>query len=469
MSHGKHGTMSLYTATCLVVANMVGTGVFTSLGFQLAGGLTPFVILVLWLVGGVCAFCGSVVYAELAAALPRSGGEYHFLTRIFHPSIGFLAGWAAVTAGFAAPVALAAMAFGKYMSHILEIMPDTADLSALAAAGQMTASLETPFIFASVAAVRFEALSKTVEHSAAGIALAVITIAMLASPRLRRWFQDFSTSLKLLTILAFLATGFLVPATGSALTPQAGDTMRMFSPEFATSLIYVMYAYAGWNASSYVSGEVRNPARNVPLSMAIGTVIVTLLYVALNAVFLRVAPVAELTGTLEVGLVAGTHALGATGGKWMAVLIAGGLLSTVGAMQWIGPRVLATMGEDSRALRPMSIVNASGIPIFATLAQTAIVILLLATGTFQKVLTYVQFTITLCSSLAVLGVFVLRRREPALPRPVRAWGYPITPAIFLAVNGWMIWHVLIKSPLESLAGLGTLVAGLLVFHFSERR
>jgi APA family basic amino acid/polyamine antiporter len=422
--------MSLYTATCLVVANMVGTGVFTSLGFQLAGGLTPFVILVLWLVGGVCAFCGSVAYAELAAALPRSGGEYHFLARIFHPSIGFLAGWVAVTAGFAAPVALAAMAFGRYVHEIHPALP------------------ETPMAFA---------------------ALALITVAMIGSVHLRRWFQDFSTSLKLLTIVAFLAAGFLAPAGGSALTPQAGDATRMFSPEFATSLIYVMFAYAGWNASSYVAGEVSNPSRNVPLSMGLGTVIVTVLYIALNAVFLRVAPVAELSGKIEVGLIAGTHALGATGGKWMALLIAGGLLSTVGAMQWIGPRVLATMGEDSRALRPFSLVNANGIPILATLAQTAIVILLLATGTFQKVLTYVQFTITLCSSLAVFGVFVLRRREPALPRPVRAWGYPVTPVIFLAVNGWMMWHVLLKSPLESLAGLGTLLAGLLIFHLTERR
>ena len=422
--------MSLFTATCLVVANMVGIGVFTSLGFQLAGGLTPFVILMLWLVGGVCAFCGSVAYAELAAALPRSGGEYHFLTRIFHPSVGFLAGWAAITAGFAAPVALAAMAFGKYIHGIQPTLR------------------EMPLAFA---------------------ALAAITLAMLASARLRQWFQDFSTSLKLLTILAFLAAGFLAPATGSSLAPQSGDTARMFSHEFAADLIYVMFAYAGWNASSYVAGEVRNPSRNVPLSMAIGTVLVTVLYIALNAVFLRVAPAVELTGKLEVGLIAGTHALGATGGKWMALLIAGGLLSTVGAMQWIGPRVLATMGEDSRALRPFSIVNASSIPIFATLAQTAIVILLLATGTFEKVLTYVQFTITLCSSLAVLGVFVLRRREPDLPRPVRAWGYPITPIIFLAVNGWMIWHVLQKSPLESLAGLGTLLAGLIVFHLSARR
>jgi APA family basic amino acid/polyamine antiporter len=430
MSHTKHGTMSLYTATCLVVANMIGTGVFTSLGFQLAGGLTPFVILMLWLVGGVCAFCGSVAYAELAAALPRSGGEYHFLARIFHPSVGFLAGWAAITAGFAAPVALAAIAFGKYVHGI------------------RPALAEMPMAFA---------------------ALALITFAMLASSRLRQWFQDYSTSLKLLTILAFIAIGFLVPATGSALTPQVGDAGRMFSAPFATSLIYVMFAYAGWNASTYVTGEVQNPSRNVPLSMAIGTVIVTVLYIALNAVFLRVAPAAELIGKPEVGLIAGTHALGVTGGKWMALLIAGGLLSTVGAMQWIGPRVLSTMGEDSRVLRPFSIVNAAGIPIYATLAQTAVVILMLATGTFDQVINYVQFTITLCSALAVLGVFVLRRREPDLPRPVRAWGYPFTPIIFLAVNGWMMWHVLIKRPLESLAGLGTLLAGLVVFHLSAQR
>ena len=438
MSQRKIGTMSLYTATCLVVANMVGTGVFTSLGYQLAtkvgfvgdGNLTPFVILMLWLVGGVCAFCGGVAYAELAAALPRSGGEYHFLTRIFHPSVGFIAGWASITAGFAAPVALAAIAFGKYIHGI-------------------NASLgELPLAFA---------------------ALALITFAMLASPRLRQWFQNAATSLSFLAILVFLGAGFLAPAHGSALAPQTGDTMRLFSPGFATSLIYVMFAYAGWNASTYVTGEVRNPSRNVPLSMALGTVIVTVLYIALNAIFLRAAPAAELSGQNEVGLIAGTHIFGTTGGKWMALLVAGGLLANIGSMQWLGPRVFATMGEDSRVLRPFARLNAAGIPIYATLAQTAIVSLMLYTGTFQKVLTYVQFTITLCSALVVLGVFVLRYREPDLARPVRAWGYPVTPVVFLAVNGWMLWNVFWDKPVESLAGFGTLLAGLIVFHLSERR
>jgi APA family basic amino acid/polyamine antiporter len=431
MSHTKPGTMSLYTATCLVVANMVGTGVFTSLGLQIKfGGLTPFSILVLWLVGGVCAFCGGVSYAELAAALPRSGGEYNFLTRIFHPSLGFLAGWVSITAGFAAPVALAALAFGKYVHKLQPALG------------------ELPLAFA---------------------ALALITFAMLASARLRQWFQNATTSLSFLAILVFLAVGFFTPAGGSSLAPQAGDMQKVFSSGFATSLIYVMFAYAGWNASTYVTGEVSNPSRNVPLSMALGTGIVTVLYVTLNAVFLRAAPASELNGEIEVGLIAGTHIFGAAGGKWVALLIAGGLLANMGSMQWVGPRVFATMGEDSRLLRPFARVNTAGIPIFATLAQTAIVVLMLATGTFDAVLTYVQFTITLCSALVVVGVFVLRIREPNLPRPIRAWGYPVTPVIFLAVNGWMLWYVLQDKPRESLAGLGTLLAGLIVFHLSAKR
>jgi APA family basic amino acid/polyamine antiporter len=430
MSQGKIRTMSLYTATCLVVANMVGVGVFTSVGYQIAGGLTPFVILMLWLVGGMCAFCGGVAYAELAAALPRSGGEYHFLTRIFHPSVGFLAGWVSITAGFAAPVAVGAIAFGNYIHRIRPA------LGAL------------PLAFA---------------------ALVFITVVMLVSATLRKWFQNVSTSLSFLAILVFLGIGFFAPAHGSALVPQAGDTARLFSPGFATSLIYVMFAYAGWNASTYVTAEVRNPSRNVPLSMALGTVIVTVLYIAMNAIFLRAAPAAELSGQNEVGLIAGTHVFGVAGGKWMALLIAAGLLAHIGSMQWIGPRVTATMGEDTRVLRPFSIVNTGGIPIYATLAQTAIAAFMLATGSFKSVLTYVQFTITLCSALVVIGVFVLRVREPNLPRPVRAWGYPVTPAIFLIVNGWMLWHVFAENPKESLAGLGTILSGLVVFYLSPKQ
>jgi APA family basic amino acid/polyamine antiporter len=423
-------TMSLYTATCLVVANMVGTGVFTSIGYQVQDGLTPFVILMLWLVGGVCAFCGGVAYAELAAALPRSGGEYHFLSRIYHPGVGFIAGWAAITAGFSAPVALAAIAFGEYVHAVW------------------------PAIGIGYAA---------------GMAVLVVTLVMLGSVRARTWFQDTATSLKVILLAGFIIVGWSVTATGSSLGPQTGDGAQFTSPAFAVSLVWVMYSYAGWNASVYVAGEVRDPTRNLPLSMAIGTIVVTILYILVNGAFLRLAPPNTLPADPAAGLIAARHGFGETGANWVAMLISLGLLSNIGAMQWIGPRVISTMGEDHRALRPFARTNEQHLPIAATLFQTAIVTILLVTSTFKSVLTYVQFTITVCSFLVVLGLFVLRFREPDLPRPIRAWGYPITPLIFLGVNGWMILHILELQPRESAFGFATLLAGLIVFRISEGR
>jgi APA family basic amino acid/polyamine antiporter len=423
-------SMSLYTATCLVIANMVGTGVFTSVGFQVGAGLAPFTILLLWLVGGICAFCGGVAYSELAAALPRSGGEYHFLSRIYHPAVGFLAGWASVTAGFAAPVALAAMAFGEYVSGVWPVVNPS---------------------------------------YAAGGAVLVITCIMIGSARARTWFQDTATSLKVVLLSVLIIAGWSVTGRGSSLALQEGNLAQLVTPQFAVSLAWVMYAYAGWNASVYVTGQVVKPERVVPLSMAIGTIIVTVLYILVNGAFLRLAPPAALVNQPDAGLIAARHGFGETGGLLVALLISLGLLSHVGAMQWVGPHVLSTMGEDHCALRAFSRLSGHGLPIAATLAQTAIVTLLLVTSTFESVLNYVLFTITLCSFLTVLGVFVLRFHEPDLPRPVKAWGYPVTPLIYLLVMGWMLAHVLYLQPRESAWGFATLLAGLAVFHFSERR
>jgi basic amino acid/polyamine antiporter, APA family len=203
--------------------------------------------------------------------------------------------------------------------------------------------------------------------------------------------------------------------------------------------------------------------------MAIGTIVVTVLYILVNGAFLRLAPAAALMNNEDAGLIAARHGFGETGGILVGLLISLGLLSHLGAMQWVGPHVLATMGEDHRALRPFSRLSLHGLPIVATLAQTAIVTLMLVTSTFQSVLNYVLFTITLCSFLTVLGVFVLRYQEPDLPRPVRAWGYPVTPLIYLLAMGWMLAHVLYLHRRESTWGFATLLAGLAVFHFSERR
>ena len=412
---------------------MIGTGIFTSLGFQVGDLPTGFAIMAVWAVGGLCALCGALSYAELGAALPRSGGEYNFLREIYHPSVGFLAGWISATVGFAAPVAIAAMAFGTYFS---EVVPGT-----------------NPLI----------------------LSLAVVTICTLVLLRdlqLGSAFQNGSTILKVALILVIIGAGLWVKETQPiSFLPAKGDGALILSAPFAVSLYWVMYAYSGWNASTYIVGEVRNPSRTIPLSVGLGTVLVMVLYLATNAVFLRTTPAAEMMGKQQVAVIAGAHIFGASGAKVMAAFICLGLISTVSAMMWIGPRITAAMGEDLGILAPLARRNARGIPATAILAQFAIVILLLLTATFQTAVNYIQFSLTLCSTLTVLGVFVLRWRQPNLPRPYRAWGYPVTPVIFLAISAWMLVHMLTETStrIPSLWGLATMALGLAVYFLSAKR
>src|SRR5438067_7939116 len=328
-------TISPLTATCIVVANMVGTGIFTSLGFQVGGLPSGFAIMVVWAVGGLCAMCGALSYAELGAALPRSGGEYNFLREIYHPSLGFLAGWISATIGFAAPVAIAAIAFGTYFSDV------------------------------------FPGLNPLV------LSLAVVTICtvvLLRDLQLGSAFQNGSTILKIALILVIVVAGFWVKSTEPvSFLPTKTDGALILSVPFAFSLYWVMYATSGWSASTYIVGESRNPSRTIPLSVGLGTVVVMVLYLAMNAVFLRTTPVAEMIGKQQVAVIAGSHIFGGAGAKVVSLFICLGLVSTVSAMMWIGPRITAAMGEDLRALNWLARRNVHGVPTTAILTQFTIV------------------------------------------------------------------------------------------------
>ena len=412
---------------------MIGTGIFTSLGFQVGDLPTGFAIMAVWAIGGLCALCGALSYAELGAALPRSGGEYHFLREIYHPAVGFLAGWISATIGFAAPVAIAAIAFGTYFS---EVAPGT-----------------NPLVLSLVV-------------------VTICTLVLLRDLQLGSAFQNGSTILKVALILVIIGAGFWVTTTQPvSFLPTRTDGALILSAPFAVSLYWVMYAYSGWNASTYIVGEVRNPSRTIPLSVGLGTVLVMALYLATNAVFLRTTPAAEMIGKQQVAVIAGAHIFGAAGAKVMAAFICLGLVSTVSAMMWIGPRITAAMGEDLRVLSPLARRNAQGVPVTAILVQFAIVILMLFRATFREAVNYIQFSLTLCSALTVLGVFVLRWRQPTLPRPYRVWGYPITPAIFLAVSAWMLTYMLIETSTRtpSLWGLATMALGLVVYFASAKK
>ena len=420
----------------VVVANMIGTGVFTSLGFQLLSIQSGFVLLMLWVVGGVTALCGAMSYAELGAALPRSGGEYNFLSRIYHPGAGFVSGWISATVGFTAPVALAALTFAAY------------------------ASASLPFL-----------ASDAAQKIAAVTLITVLTLIHSSSHRNSGGLQNTFTILKILVIVVFSISALAVSNETQtvAVVPTGADVDEFISGAFAVSLIYVSYAYAGWNAATYLSGEIDNPQKSLPPILIGGTVIVTLLYVVLNFVFLKVATVESMTGQLEIGAIAAKSAFGDAAGGLVGLILALLLISTVSAMTIAGPRVLQVVGEDFHALRLLGKQNSDGIPATAIRLQSAFAITFVIIADFQSILLFTGFTLALNSFATVLSLFVLRVKRPDLNRPYRVPGYPLTPLVYLALTGWTLVYVLIRNPVEGLVGLGVVAAGTFFYFVTAAR
>ncbi len=423
--------INLSTATCIVIANMIGVGVFTSLGFQVTSITSGFALLALWVVGGVFALCGALCYSELASVMPRSGGEYYYLSRIYHPIVGFLSGWVSVTVGFAAPIAAAAIALGQYFSNVV------------------------PGINHQVIAV---------------VAVIGISLIHMRNIRVGSYFQDISTILKLSLILVLIACGFTISHPQSlSFLPSSEALAEIFTAPFATSLVFVTYAYSGWNASIYIANEIKRPEKNIPRSLLLGTSIVLVLYVLLNFIFLFTTPISELAGQLDVGYVAANRMFGDVGPTLMSLLISFGLISSISSMVWAGPRVTQAIGEDIALFKLLSKRNPHGVPIYAMLLQLAIVIFLMISSSFEAVITYLGFTLTLSACVTVFGVFVHRLRYPDIHRPYQTWGYPITPLIFLAIGLWMLIFIFQDKPVESLAGLGTILFGIPIYLWGERQ
>jgi APA family basic amino acid/polyamine antiporter len=423
------------TITAVVIANMIGTGVFTSLGFQLLEIRSGFALLMLWAVGGLVALCGAMTYAELGAAMPRSGGEYNFLTRIYHPSLGFVSGWVSATIGFAGPTALAAMTFAAYATSALSGAAHPWLLKALACA-----------------------------------LIVLLTFVHASNRRNSGGLQVVFTVLKVGVIVAFCAGGLLLADTIQPVGffPGEDDVNVLTSGAFAVSLIYVSYAYTGWNAATYLSGELENPQRTLPWILITGTLTVMLLYVALNFVFLRVTPMQAMTGQVEVGYIAADAAFGEAGGRFAGLVLSSLLISTVSAMTLAGPRVLQVIGQDFHNLRFLARTNKDGVPATAILVQSSLAILFILTSSFESVLVFAGFLLALNSFATVLGVFVLRARQPNLPRPYRTFAYPLTPLIYLILTGWTLTFVLINRPVEALLGLGVIGAGLVFYALSPK-
>jgi basic amino acid/polyamine antiporter, APA family len=419
------------TAAAVVIANMIGTGVFTTLGFQLLEIRSGFALIMLWVIGGITALCGALSYAELGAAMPRSGGEYNFLSRTLHPMAGFISGWVSATIGFAGPTALAALTFGIYLSSV---MPS---LSALWLASGLIIILAI--------------VHSTNRKTSAGL-------------------QQIVTILKIALIggFSFAALYFAENLQPVSFVPASEDLDAFKGGAFAVALIYVNYAYSGWNAATYLSGELERPQKNLPRVLFFSTAIVMVLYVLLNFVFLSVAPMEDMAGKVEIGYVAAQHAFGNIGASLMGVMLGLLLISTVSAMTMAGPRVLQMIGEDFTIFRRLGQVNSHGVPATAIYFQSAMALVLLWTASFESILVFAGATLALNTFVTVIGLFLLRLRLPEVERPYKTWAYPLPPIIFLIIVGWTLVYTIANRPVEALFGAGVIVTGILFYLFSTR-
>ncbi|MCS7078223.1 MAG: amino acid permease [Bacteroidia bacterium] len=421
--------IGLFTASSVIIANMIGTGVFTSIGFQAMGIESGFALVFLWIVGGVVALCGALVYGEIGSRFPGSGGEYHYLSQIYHPAIGFLSGWVSITVGFAAPVAAASMAMSKYVSYLYPALPK----SGFAASVVLVISI--------IHAVHF------------GIG---------------KGFQNVFTTLKVAIISVFIAAGFWAKSEGDAnfsLNTEAYTSI--FSAAFAISLYFVGYSYSGWNAAAYIAGEIENPQKNLPKALLIGTGTVTILYVLLNYIFIKVSPLQEIKGQVEVGAIASTHVFGQIGGKLISIIIALLLISSISAMVMVGPRVSEAMGKNYAILRFLS-KRRNNTPLVAIFVQGLISLFFIFTATFDQVITYIGFTLNLFLFMTVIGVFIARYKQKSLNYTgYKTFLYPFTPLLFLFIETWVLIYGLIYKPIESQLGLLTVFSGFIIYYLNK--
>jgi APA family basic amino acid/polyamine antiporter len=415
-------------AAALVVASMIGTGIFTTTGVLLSSLPSPAVVLAAWAIAGLLALCGAAVYAELGTMMPRVGGEYVYVSRAFGPVAGFLSGWVALIVGFAAPTAGGAIGVASYVHAVAPAVPQLG----------VAIVLIVVLTAAHMIDVRFGA---RLQAALAGLVIAVILVFIAAALATGR--------------LAAANLAAAVPAV--ALAPGAGAVAS--AGAFAVGLVQISYAYSGWNGAAYIAGEVRDPARSLPRALVLGTGLVTLLYLALNVVYLGAVAPAALAGQVNVAHISAASLFGARGADLVSSLVALTAAGFVSAMLMSGPRVAVAMAQDGVFFRALGRLNARGAPTRAVGLQGALAVVAVLTARYDQLLVYVGFTLTLNAAAAVLAAFVLRRRDPAGDRPHRALGWPYSGVLFLALAAFMIVLAVRERPAESAAALATLVAG----------
>jgi APA family basic amino acid/polyamine antiporter len=443
--------LGFFSATALVISNMVGTGIFATTGFM-AGDLgSAGLILACWIVGAFFAFAGALSYSELGINLPTSGGEYVYLTQAFGPEWGFMSGWISFFAGFSAPIAATALAFSDYLGHVIPAL--SADhASTVIGSGVFSLHLGGTQIGAAALIATFTTLNCFGIGGAAKV-------------------QNILTGTKLVMIIVFVLLAFAI-GNGSwhHFSEIAVRSSKLTVPaQFVVSLLWVMFGYSGWNAATYVAEEVRHPSQTLPAALAVGTAFVAVLYLALNAVFIYSTPLEKMKGVIAVGSLSAQNLFGPQIAGIFSVLMALALASTVNAEVTVGPRVYYAMAKNRAFFSGAASVHPRfHTPVLAIFSQGLCAMLMTLTP-FRELITYIGMSLTLFTVLSVVSLLVFRRKRLGwLHLRAVDFAYPLIPVAYILVGTCMMVYGLTSQPKASLAAFGTAGIGALVYRFYIR-
>jgi len=436
-------------AAALIVSNVIGGGILFSPPQIAASVPSALLFLSTWVAGGLLAFAGAMAYAELAALRPRAGGEYVYLRAAFGPLAAFLTGWTSFIAGFSGAIATSAVVLAFYLGRFIP------------AAGNSTPFLSLPIIPGTVV-LNFS--PQSVVAIAAIFGMAWIHLRGVGPGRL---VSDVLAVLKVTAFVLFIAIGFSFGQGDMSNVVQSGPVVPT---NWLLALIPVMFTYSGWNAAAYVAEEVRDPGRNVPRALALGTGAVIVIYLLLNALYLFVLPVNELGAVRGSVLdVIADRLLGAAAGNVMGVVSIVSLLASISAMTFAGPRVYFAMARDGLFFRRAASIHPRyKTPAVAIIAQAVWSSLLVLSAQADTLLTYTGFAIILFSGVAVIALFVLRAKHPDAERPFRAWGYPVAPGIYAVASALILANGLYTAPGPTGAGVAVILAGIPLYLLFTR-
>jgi len=431
--------IGIFPATNIVVANMIGAGIFTTSGLLMAGLNNPILMLALWVVGGIIALCGALSYGELGAAMPGAGGEYLFLSKLYHPIFGFLSGWVSFIVGFSAPIAASAMGFSEYFCRAFPAIP----------------------LWLQVKGIMEPGYTKTL------ISVTVILIFTLIHYRGMKTgalVQNILTLLKVTLIVFLLIAGFLSGKGDLNNFNSAPGVSSGISgwKTIGLSLMWIMFAYSGWNASTYLGAEIKNPLKTLPRSLILGTGIVMLLYLALNVLYIYGIKPEEMKGVISVGGMAMGNLFGPAADTLFSLLIAFALFSSLSAFIIIGPRVYYSMAKDGLFFKSVAKIHPKfQVPSNSIVLQALIAVILTLSGTFEQVLTYMGFALGIFPILTVAGIFLLRKNNSdAIKLP----GFPFVQLIYITAGLMILVLSFLERPLESSIASLTVIVGIPAYY-----